>query len=141
MMRTLPDLGAGALALVVTACVVVTETESNRGAASAPARSDAIVAGTSYHATGNIPCSMGSGQPTGSCPFGVKRQGNGSGSVTVTKPDGRTRSIFFENGRATGYDVSQADPGEFSASKEGDMSIIRIGQERYEIPDAVIFGG
>jgi hypothetical protein len=71
----------------------------------------------------------------------VKREGSGSGVVTVTKPDGRTRAIFFDRGRATGYDRSQADPGEFSASKQGDLSIIRIGRERYEIPDAVIFGG
>lgn len=102
---------------------------------------DALVPGTLYHATGSIPCSMGGGQPTGSCEFGVQRKGNGSGIVTVTKPDGRTRSIFFENGNATGADVSQADPGEFSASKESDLSIVRIGDERYEIPDAVIYGG
>jgi hypothetical protein len=102
---------------------------------------DAKVPGTDYHATGNIPCSMGGGQPMGQCPFGVKREGNGAGMVTVTKPDGRTRVIFFDNGRATGYDMSQADPGEFSADKQSDLNIIRIGGERYEIPDAVIFGG
>ena len=102
---------------------------------------DAKVAGTDYHATGSIPCSMGGGQPTASCPFGVRREGNGSGTVTVTKPDGLTRAIFFENGKATGADVSQADPGEFSASRESDLTIVRIGEERYEIPDAVIYGG
>jgi hypothetical protein len=107
----------------------------------AAATGDAKVPGTGYHATGNIPCYMGGGQPTSSCPFGVKREGNGSGVVTVTKPDGRTRAIFFDNGRATGADTSQADPGKFSASKQGDLNIIHIGQERYEIPDAVIFGG
>lgn len=107
-----------------------------------PAHSwDAKVPGTSYHATGDIPCSMGHGQPTGSCFFGVKREGSGSGIVTVTKPDGRTRAIFFHRGRATGYDRSQADPGEFRASRQGDLNIIHIGPERYEIPDAVIFGG
>ena len=103
--------------------------------------SDALVPGTAYHATGSIPCSMGGGQPTGSCPFGVTRKGGGSGIVTVTKPDGRTRAIFFEKGEATGYDVSEADPGAFSASRQGDLSIVRIGDERYEIPDAVVSGG
>ncbi|WP_019501480.1 hypothetical protein [Pseudanabaena sp. PCC 6802] len=102
---------------------------------------DALVPGTNYNATGNVSCSMGGGQPTASCRFGVVRKGNGNGTVTVTKPDGRTRSIFFENGKATGYDRSQADRGSFSASKQSDLNIIRIGQERYEIPDAVIFGG
>jgi len=106
-----------------------------------PSDNDALVPGTNYHATGNIPCTVAKGQPNGSCPFGVTREGNGSGMVTVTKPDGRTRVIFFENGTVTGADVSQADPGEFSAKKESDLSIILIGDERYEIPDAVIFGG
>ena len=108
----------------------------------APAHSrDAKVPGTGYHATGDIPCSMGGGQPTSSCSFGVKREGSGSGVVTVTKPDGRTRAIFFDRGQVTGYDQSQADSGEFRASKQGDLNIIHIGRERYEIPDAVIFGG
>lgn len=102
---------------------------------------DAAVPGTDHHATGGIPCSRGGGQPTGSCPFGVRRRGDASGTVTVTKPDARTRSIVFEKGRATGYDASRADPGEFRATREGDLSIVRIGPERYEIPDAVIFAG
>lgn len=102
---------------------------------------DALVKGTGYNATGNIPCAMALGQPTGSCPFGVKREGNGFGIVTVTKPDGRTRAISFKNGKAIGYDVSEADPGAFSAEKQGDLSIVHIGNERYEIPDAVILGG
>ncbi|ACB52805.1 unknown [Crocosphaera subtropica ATCC 51142] len=102
---------------------------------------DAKVPGTNYHATGNVTCSMGNGQPTGSCPFGVTRRGNGSADVTVTKPDGRKRVIFFENGQAISADTSQADPGDFSASKKDDIYIIRIGKERYEIFEAIVFGG
>lgn len=111
--------------------------------APAPAygQGDALVPGTDYHATGMIRCSMGDGQPTGTCDFGVRREGGGDGMVTVTKPDGRTRTIFFEQGLATGYDASQADSAEFSARKESDLSIVRIGGERYEIPDGVIYGG
>jgi hypothetical protein len=102
---------------------------------------DAKVPGTGFHATGNIPCSMGKGRSTGSCVFGVKREGNGSATVTVTKVDGSQRVIFFEKGRAIGYDQSQADSGGFKAKKEADLNIIHIGKERYEIPDAVILGG
>lgn len=74
---------------------------------------DALVEGTHYNATGSIPCAMAAGQTTGSCPFGVTREGKGNSIVTVTKPDGRTRAIFFENGKAVGCDASQADPGKF----------------------------
>lgn len=111
------------------------------GERSAAPVGDAKVAGTNYHATGNVPCAMGGGQPMASCPFGVVREGAGKGMVTITKPDGRTRTIFFEKGRATGYDESAADPGTFSASHEGDNTTVHIGGERYEIPDVVIEGG
>ena len=102
---------------------------------------DAKVPGTDFHATGNIPCKMGKGQPAGTCAFGVVREGEGSAMVTVTKVDGRQRVIFFEKGEAIGYDQSQADPGEFKAEKEADLNIVHIGDERYEIPDAAVFGG
>jgi len=114
---------------------------SGAGEKSAAAPHDAKVAGTDFHATGDIPCSMGGGAPTGSCKFGVKREGGGSGTVQVTKPDGRTRLIIFQKGKPIGYDQSQADRSEFRASKESDLNLVHIGSERYEIPDAVIFGG
>jgi hypothetical protein len=122
--------------------IIITKANDTKETSQAvPSSNDALVQGTNYNATGNIPCSVAKGQPTGSCPFGVTREGNGSGMVTVTKPDGRTKVIFFENGVATGADVSQADPGDFKAEKQGDLYIIHIGNERYEIPDAVISGG
>ena len=111
------------------------------GERAATSSRDAKVAGTNYHATGDIPCAMRREGPTGFCPFGVTREGSGNGTVIVTKPDGRSRAIFFKNGKAIGADVSAADPGKFRASRTGDLTIVRIGDERYEIPDAVIFGG
>jgi hypothetical protein len=111
------------------------------GKASAAPAGDAKVPGTGYHAAGDVPCAMGRGNPAGSCPFGVTREGHGSGMVTVTKPDGRKRVIFFDKGRAIGYDQTHADKGAFSATRQGDSTIVHIGDERYEIPDAVIRGG
>jgi hypothetical protein len=57
---------------------------------------------------------MGSELPTRSCPFGVVREGAGKGAVTITKPDGGSRTIFFDGGRATGYDRSQDDAAELA---------------------------
>lgn len=102
---------------------------------------DAKVPGTDFHATGDIPCSMGKGQPAASCAFGVKREGNGTAMVTVTKTDGSKRVIFFEKGRAIGYDKSQADAAAFDAKKNAGINSINIGEEHYEIPDAVAEGG
>ena len=66
----------------------------------------------------------------------------GYATVVVKKPDGRTRAIFFRMGQPVGADTSQADdPGKFGRTREGDLNFIRIGSERYEIPDAVVLGG
>ena len=110
-------------------------------AATAAPAADAKVGDTGFHATGNVPCAMGGGAPTGSCPYGVTRQGQGTGMVTVTRPDGRKRVIFLDKGRATRYDQSQADKGAFKVTRQSDLSIVHVGDERYEIPDAVISGG
>jgi hypothetical protein len=95
-----------------------------------------------FDATGKVPCATAAGQPMGQCDFGVTREGGGTATVTVTMPDGRTRALFFEGGKFTGADVSQAD-GDLAikASREADLTLIRVGPERYEVPEAVISGG
>lgn len=76
------------------------------------------------------------------CPFGVARAGGDYATVVIQKPDGRTRAIFFRTGKPIGADTSQADGyPEFGATKENDLNLIRVGTERYEIPDAVVLGG
>jgi hypothetical protein len=45
-------------------------------------------------------------------------------------------------GTPIGADTSEADdPGVFVATREGGGSVVRLGAERYEIPDAVVLGG
>ncbi len=102
---------------------------------------DAKVKGTDYHAMGKIPCQINNSQPINNCDFGVKREGNGTAMVVITKSDGKIRTIFFKNGKVTGYDKSESDQANFNASKNDDLHIIEIGDETYKIPDAVIFGG
>jgi hypothetical protein len=95
-----------------------------------------------FDATGHIPCAQSVGQPMMQCEFGVARAGGGYATVVVRKPDGGTRAIFFRMGKPIGADTSQADGySEYRATKEGDLHLIRIGNERYEIPDAVVLGG
>ena len=94
-----------------------------------------------FDATGYIPCAQSIGQPMIQCGFGVARAGSGYATVVIKKPDGNTRSIYFRMGKPIGADTSEADFGKFSATREGDLNFIRIGNERYEIPDAVVLGG
>lgn len=95
-----------------------------------------------FNATGKIPCAQNKGQPMGQCDFGVARAGGGTAAVSITLPDGRKRAIFFKAGKAVGADLSQADGNmSFSATKEADLYMVRAGNERYEIPEAAIYGG
>jgi heat shock protein HslJ len=95
-----------------------------------------------FDATGPLPCAFAAGQPMGRCEFGVARAGGGYATVVVKKPDGRTRAIFFRMGRPLGADLSQADGNmAFGATKEAGLYRIRAGDERYEIAEAVVFGG
>jgi heat shock protein HslJ len=95
-----------------------------------------------FDASGKIPCAQSAGQPMMQCEFGVARAGGGYATVVIKTPDGRSRAIYFRMGKPIGADTSQADGyAEFSASKENDLHLIRVGKERYEIPDAVVLGG
>ena len=103
---------------------------------------DARVAGTAFHATGSIPCARWAGQPMTSCEFGVVREGGGSGYIEVFWPNGGNRVISFEAGTPASFDRSEADgAAQMTVSKESDLFTVRIGEERFEIPEAVIDGG
>lgn len=95
-----------------------------------------------FDARGSVPCAQRPGQPLGQCQAAVARDPGGTATVVVTRPDGRTRTIFFDKGKAIGADLSQADGNmNFRSSKRGDLYLIEAGNERYEIVEAFVFGG
>jgi len=99
---------------------------------------DAKVKGTPYHATGQVPCSMG-GAAEGSmqCDFGVIRGKPGNAELHVTPPGGLRRILTFIGGSVR----SDAD-SKVKASKNGDIWSIEVNDyEHYRIPEAVVAGG
>lgn len=89
-------------------------------------------------ASGHVPCSIAAGQPTTQCPFRATHGGNGNASVWIEMSAGRERYIEFKAGEPAGSDPGLA----VSFERLGDLTLIRIGGvERYDIPDAVVFGG
>jgi len=108
---------------------------------------DALVPGTDYHATSSVACSVDGGDTTAQCDAGVIRNWGeepGEALVEVTKPDGMKRAIFFRGTEAYGADSAEADGSagwDFEVMREGDVSKITYGPERYEIVDAFVEGG
>jgi hypothetical protein len=105
---------------------------------------DATVAGTPYHATAQIPCAGYEGAPAGMCDAGVVRGTETGTYVEVALPDGRKRTIFFNNdGSFLSFSTAEADGTaamEIASRREGDTTIATLGTERYEIPDAFVQG-
>jgi hypothetical protein len=96
-----------------------------------------------FDANGPVSCAMRAGQPMQDCQAAVARDPGGTATIVVTRPDGRKRFIFFEKGKATGADLSQADGSmHFRATKDAKgIYQIEAGNERYEIVDSFVFGG
>lgn len=107
---------------------------------------DALVPGTDYHATAQVPCAVEGAQPTSNCPAGVIRNWGKDGTtlVEISKPDGFKRAIFFKDTTPTGADSAEADGSagwSFDVSRRDDQSVIRFGPETYIIVDAFVVGG
>ncbi|SEA99122.1 SH3 domain-containing protein [Rubrimonas cliftonensis] len=108
-----------------------------------PSESAAARAGRgAFDATGAIPCRQYAGELTAQCDFGVARGHGGEATLIVMRPEGTTRALFFENGVFLSADASQADGyPDYAATREGDLFVITVGEERYEAPDSAVFGG
>ena len=110
--------------------------------APAPASGDVLVPGTPFDASGEVPCTPAANAAETQCPFGIIRQGGGTGFGQLSLPDGTTRLRQFRNGTAVAVDAAAgAAVPPRSAGRAGDSSIVTLGDQRFVPPDAVIFGG
>jgi hypothetical protein len=108
-------------------------------------RADANVAGTPYHATGTVPCSVGT-DPKGSaqCSFGVIRRAPGHADVYLASPGydvalhkDKLRVLKFAGGNVTSPDAKD----EVTSEKQSDNWSIGVNDFYYYlIPAAVING-
>jgi hypothetical protein len=104
-----------------------------------PASRDALIPGTPYHASADVPCVSGSSGKGASCKASVIRRANNSATVVVTIPGGQKRQFLFVKGKA----VASDQPEKLSVQRRGDVSVLTLGEnfERYEIVDALVVGG
>jgi hypothetical protein len=137
-------LGGTRVATIEGVTVVSVPTgDANQGMARSE---DALVEGTDFNATAELPCAVDGSEPTLRCKAGVKRNWGEDDTtvVEVTRPDGSTRSLFFRGSEAFSASSSEADGSAayaFMAERVGDETRISFGPERYVVPDAFVVGG
>lgn len=109
-----------------------------------PISGDALVAGTNYNATAQVSCSGYQGAARGKCDAGVIRGGETGTTVEVTLSDGTKRVIFFNpDGSFLSFSTAEADGTaamSINSQKKGDVTIVKLGTETYEIPDVFVLG-
>lgn len=107
---------------------------------------DAKVAGTEFNATAQIACAGYRQNPPGRCDAGIKRgHGKDISIIEIEWADGGSRALFFNpDGSLLTANTAEADGSARhtpTALRVGDTTVVTIGPERYEIPDAFLKGG
>ena len=104
-----------------------------------PAAKDALIPGTPFHAAATIACAPPLAARETTCEAFVIRRGfDGTATVEIRWGDGLKRRILFVKGQASASDA----PDAISVVRKGDVNVVSLGNsERFDIPDALIFGG
>jgi hypothetical protein len=99
---------------------------------------DALVPGTRYHAQSQVSCELAYTK-TRTCEVGVIRRGH-DGTATVELKWDKTgiRRILFVKGKPVTADTSS--PMAYTREERG-WKVTFSGDERYEIPEPLVFGG
>ena len=107
--------------------------------AATPAAKDALIPGTPFHASATIACAPPFAARETTCEAFVIRRGfDGTATVEIRWGEGLKRRILFVKGKATASDA----PDAVSVVRKGDVNVVSLGNsERFDIPDALIFGG
>ena len=113
---------------------------SGKALAPISASADALVPGTSYHATAKIKCVPAFETALRECDAFVIRRGF-DGTATLDIPGSvEKRSILFVQGKPAASNAMARDALTFE--RKGDVTIVKLGEsERYEVPDVLITGG
>jgi hypothetical protein len=100
--------------------------------------------GAVFSATGRLPCARRAGQNITMCRFGIVHHSDRTASVTVYWPGGGARTILFAaDGTVAGVSTTTTDRSmaeKTVARKNGKVNLISVGDERYEIADAILSG-
>ena len=108
-------------------------------AADVAAATDRARAGD-FDTTGEVRCAQEIGQPLETCDAAVARA-DGSAAVVVTFPNGFARTLTFSNGTFLRGNATMSGVGTDTDWHHTDaVHRIRVDDQRFELPDALVFG-
>ena len=94
-----------------------------------------------FDAEATIACAQERGDAPGPCAAGVARGAGGDAAVVVTLPSGVRRTLRFESGAFVRADPTMSGTGtDVDRIRRGDEHVIRVEDQRFVLPDALILG-
>ncbi|MEM1235185.1 MAG: hypothetical protein AAGH70_13775, partial [Pseudomonadota bacterium] len=94
-----------------------------------------------FDARGEVPCAQERGEPMGLCRAGVARGTGGDATIIVTFPNGFARRLTFRNGEFVFADTTMSGNGtDIDWQVTEGLHAIRVDDQRFDLPQALIFG-
>lgn len=94
-----------------------------------------------FDAKGRISCAQEQGQTMGKCRVGIARGVGGDATAMVTFSNGFSRRLTFVHGEFTKANSTMSGSGtDTDWSLTDGLHSIRVDDQRYELPDSLVFG-
>jgi len=95
----------------------------------------------SFDAMGEVACAQEVGQKMETCAAAVARVGSSEAAVIVTFPNGFARTLMFEDGFFIRGNPTMSGAGTDTDWRISDgMHFVRVDDQRFELPEALVFG-
>lgn len=94
-----------------------------------------------FDAMGQIACAQEKGQAMGRCEAAVARSDGGDATIVVTFSNGFARRLFFVHGEFVRASATMSGVGTDTDWRlEDGIHHLRVDDQRYELPDTLVFG-
>lgn len=94
-----------------------------------------------FDATRDIPCAQEQGQALGRCRAAAAHGGGGDATVIVTFPNGFARHLYFVHGEFVRANATMSGVGtDIDWRLEKQRHILRVDDQRFELPNILVFG-
>ena len=95
-----------------------------------------------FDVAATVACAQTRHGPMDECEARAARGGGGDAAVRVTFPNGFARTLHFVHGTFVSADATMSGVGtDVDLRREGGMHLVRVEDQRYEIPDGLVVAG